>query len=500
MDSSQTDSGARRQMIVIGIVSLFVAWCVRRYLSRPRNLPPGPSGVPFFGVLFTIMRSKVGPLELFTSWAEQYGEIYSFTVGPVTMVLVNSLSTIREAFQNPKLNDRPYSRMLEEITGYSDKGIALSNGEVWKEQRQFVHSVFRSLGVGKKSYEDTVAREVGQIVDAFEKKGGRPFDPNDLLCSAVSNIICSVALGTQYSYDDKEFVEILNLITANLEMSSAGGLIFYTPIPGISKFPGRFRKMRENIISIIGFIKRIVEAHRKDIDWDNPRDFIDIYLKRMKESEGKGTSFDDDNLVSGIIDLFIAGTETTSTSLKWAIMFMMTHQDVQSRVQKELDQVVGRDRFPRLDDRKDLPYTNAVVLECMRLGNVTPFSVPHVAAESTSVKGYHIPKGSVILANLSKVLHDESHWDAPNEFRPERFLGEDGELLKRDELIVFSTGRRVCLGEQLARMELFLFFTSLLHRYNFKKPDDAPPLCFDGIVGITRNTHPFQTCAVQRKS
>ncbi|XP_071489231.1 cytochrome P450 2J4-like [Diadema antillarum] len=499
MDSSQTESGARRQVIIFGIISLLVAWCVRRYLSRPRNLPPGPSGVPFFGVLFTIMRSKLSPLELFTSWAKQYGEIYSFTVGPVTMVMVNSLSIIRETFQNPKLNDRPHSRLYEEITGFANNGVTLSNGEVWKEQRQFVHTVFRSLGVGKKNYEDTVAREVGQLVDAFEKKGGQPFDPNDLLSAAVFNIICSVVFGTQYSYDDEEFVEMLRLITSNLEMTSAGGLIFYLPIPGISKFPGRFRKMKENIQSVVGFIKRIVETHRKDIDWDNPRDFIDIYLKRMKEFEVR-TSFDDDNLTYSIVDLFIAGTETTSTSLKWAIMYMMTHLDVQSRVQKELDQVVGRDRFPRLDDRKNLPYTNAVVLECMRRGNVAPLTLPHVAAESTSVKGYHIPKGAIILGNLFKVVNDESHWDAPNEFRPERFLGKDGELLKRDELIIFSAGRRVCLGEQLARMELFLFFTSLLHRYSFKKPDDAPPLCFDGIVGTTRNTHPFQTCAVQRKS
>ncbi|XP_011674523.1 cytochrome P450 2J6 [Strongylocentrotus purpuratus] len=486
--------------LMTGAIALVVMWFVKGLMSRPKNLPPGPVGLPFLGVAWEMMRAKPDPLALYSSWADQYGDVVSFKVGPMTFVLLNSYEVIVEAFSHPDLNNRPKSQMVEEALGLANNGVILANGKVWEEQRKFAHSVFRSLGVGKKSYEDTVATEMDQLRAAIEEKEGSSFDPNLLFGQAVANIVCSVAFGTQYKYSDVEFRQILNLMNDNMELSSGGGALLFLPLPGISKIPfGAPKKMVKNMKEVNKFLLNQIESHEKCLDLDHPRDFIDLYLKKMAETKVLETSsYSKINLNSAIGDLLFAGTETTTTTLKWCILYMMAHPEMQSRVQRELDHVVGRERLPRLDDRNDLPYTNAVLIEVQRKGAVAALGVPHVAAEDTSFRGHTIPKGATILSNIWKVLNSEELWKDSDAFKPDRFLTEDGKLIKREELIFFSVGRRVCLGEQLARMETFLGFTSLLHRFTFKKPDNSPPLSFEGVLGITRNTMPYLTCALSR--
>ncbi|XP_063965202.1 cytochrome P450 2J5-like isoform X2 [Lytechinus pictus] len=433
---------------------LLTAWIIKQLLiGRPKNLPPGPSWIQIVSIAWTACRAGLNPLTVLSSWAKKYGEIVSFYVGTKPFVILNSYPIIVEAFRHPDLQDRPQSRMREEVVGPDCKGVVLASGLVWKEQRKFIHSVFRSLGVGKKSYEDTVLAEMTQLCTSIEEKRGSPIDPSIFFMQAISNIICSVVLGTQYKYDDADFQQILKILNDNMRQSGAGGTLFFFPLPGISKIP--FGK-----------------------DSNSP--------------------FTKMNLNSCIADLFIAGSETTATTLTWCILFMMAYPEVQSRVQEELDHVVGRERLPRLNDQGNLPYTCAVLMEVQRKGVIAPLGVPHQAAADTTIGGYTIPKGATIVSNIFEVLNNEDLWKNPDAFEPERFLIQKGEVVKRDELIFFSTGRRVCLGEQLARMETFLGFTSLLQRFTFKKPDSSLTLSFDGVLGVTRNPQPYLTSAIPR--
>nr|XP_054774154.1 cytochrome P450 2J4-like [Lytechinus pictus] len=491
--------GNTRLWLTTAAIALVVMWFVKRIVSRTKNLPPGPTGIPLLGVAWEMIRANPDPLGLYSSWADQYGDVVSFKVGPLTFVLLNSYDVILEAFNHPNLNNRPKSRMVEEVLGLANNGITLANGKVWEEQRKFTHSVFRSLGVGKKSYEDTVSAEMDQLRGAIEEMKGAPFDPNILFGQAVANIVCSIAFGTQYKYTDAEFKQLLRLMNINIELSSGGGALLFLPLPGISKIPfGAPKKMVENMKQVNRFLLDQIESHEKSVDLDHPKDFIDLYLKKMADTKDSKTSFNKVNLNSAVGDLFFAGTETTTTTLKWCILYMMAFPEVQSRVQDELDHVVGRERLPGLADLKDLPFTNAVLLEVQRKSAVAALGVPHIAAADTTFRGYTIPKGATILSNIWKVLNRKDRWQDPEKFNPDRFLTEDGKLTRREELIFFSTGRRVCPGEQLARMETFLGFTSLLHRFTFTKPDNTPALSFEGVLGITRNTKPYMTCALSR--
>ncbi|XP_030839240.1 cytochrome P450 2U1-like [Strongylocentrotus purpuratus] len=164
-----------------------------------------------------------------------------------------------------------------------------------------------------------------------------------------------------------------------------------------------------------------------------------------------------------VLDFFAAGTETTSTALSWAILYLCLYPDVQTKVQSELDTVVGRGRQPAISDRARLPYCEATLMESMRIRPVLPLSLPHTTSRSVSLGGFTIPQGNDHHPNIWAAHHDPEVWDDPDDFRPERFLeNHDSPTVKKnDSWIPFGLGRRECLGAQLAKMESFLLFRDL---------------------------------------
>ncbi|XP_057190829.1 cytochrome P450 2F3-like [Triplophysa rosa] len=139
-------------------------------------------------------------------------------------------------------------------------------------------------------------------------------------------------------------------------------------------------------------------------------------------------------------------------------------------MQREIDQVIGRERIPTMEDRKSLPFTDAVIHEVQRYMDIVPLSVPHYATRDISFRGYVIPKDTVIIPLLHSVLRDEGHWESPWTFNPNHFLDANGNFKKCPAFMPFSAGKRSCVGESLARMELFLFIVSLLQKFSFTSP------------------------------
>ncbi|XP_072043074.1 cytochrome P450 2J4-like [Amphiura filiformis] len=481
----------------------FATFLLLSWLFRPRNdLPPGPWSVPILGSIpylaFAMYRSPMEPHRFLQTTARKYGNVFSLNALGYTVVVLNTYETIKEAFQNPLLSDRPRNVLAEEM--HVTPGVANACGESWKQQRRFSLSTLRGFGVGKRTFEGQISQETQTLLDEFGKRQKQPFDPQYLIGNAVSNVICSVVFGQRYEYTDEDFKELLSIINQQLTILGAGGLLPLIPFMKYFR-PELSRLFKENMERQIKFVNKIIDNHRTHHDPNNPRDFIDVFLTEIEENQKENlqSHLNDQTLTTTIMQLFMAGSETTATTLRWTLLYMMAYPDIQLQLQEEIDNKVGRDRLPQLSDIQNLPFTGATLLEIQRIATIVPSGVVHCAAETTVLNGYTIPKGAFLLSNLWAVLHDPKVWNEPSQFNPSRFLDPSGYVIQRPELIPFSIGRRICLGENLAKMELFLFFTHMMHQFTFMAPNDSSELSFEGISGVTYQPKPFKVVVIPRQ-
>ncbi len=304
----------------------------------------------------------------------------------------------------------------------------------------------RNLGVGKKSFEKVIATESDHLIDRLRSFNGKPFDPTYLFSNAVANVICSVTFGKRYQYDDFEFRRMLEYLELILEQQITIAVLT-EGWPWMVHMPwGPIKRYREYLTKYREGIRNVIQEHRRTFDKNNLRDFIDVYFHEMnvKKEQGIGTNLTEDNMESTVEDLFLAGSETTSTTLRWSLLMMIEYPDIQARIQEELDYIVGRNRLPTLADRPKLVYTEAVIQELARFTTIAPIAAPHYCSVDTEFCGYKIPKDTMIIGNIWKISRDKKLWndDTLEEFKPERFLNENDNSVKKPEHhIIFGAGK-----------------------------------------------------------
>ncbi|KAL8615481.1 hypothetical protein ACOMHN_053817 [Nucella lapillus] len=378
--------------------------------------------------------------------------------------------------------------------------VVNSSGAVWKEHRKFTLNTLRNLGIGK--VEDKVQEELKAFCQVLDDTHGADFDPGHPLQTAIANIICSIAFGKRFEYDDPIFVNFLEIFDEN--MGLAGGTALLNFFPFLQYLPGdsfKSHKMLKNVDFVQGYLRQWLDNHQKRFDPSNISDFIDAYLNEIDKRrliKKPKTTFCYDQLLKLVGDLLVGGTETTGTTLRWCVIFLVHWPHVQRRMRAEIDSVYPDGATPSVQDRRRMPYVEAAMLECQRFADIAPFSVTHAASEDAEVGGFFIPKGTIIIPNVHSVHFDPHLWGDPDHFRPERFLDEQGEVIRPDYLIPFFIGKRSCPGEGLARMELFLFLTTLLQRYEIRPALQGTLPSLQGHIGITYTPFPYTVSFVQR--
>ncbi|XP_072046817.1 cytochrome P450 2U1-like [Amphiura filiformis] len=437
--------------ILIGLlVFLLMSWIARYYRDKLRNLPPGPMSWPIIGCLPQLIIVGFKTRSIYhsvTHLSDKYGPVcYIPLPFGMTVVLVTGHKAVYETLTSPKFDQRPpISHSESPIELLNGAGVLNSTGELWQEHRRFSSTVLRSFGVGKRSFEHQIATESEYLMKEISSLQGKPFDPTHILSNAVSNVICSVVFGKRFEYDDPEFKTLLHSleeadqkVSFNLLRMMSPRLVSYlTSIPIFPKGPMPI------IISVRRKLKEIVDKHRDTLDNENMRDYIDVYLKEMqtKKDQGTNTYLSDIELLAVVHDFFMAGTETTSTTLRWALLYMLMYPNVQKQVHLEMDSVVGRDSLPKLTDKPDLPYTVAVINEIQRFGIISNLAHPRYTKEDTDCQGFTIPKGCFVQPSLYSVTRDSSFWQDPDDFKPERFLDENGQVMKSPENMIFGAGK-----------------------------------------------------------
>ncbi|XP_062443057.1 cytochrome P450 2D17 [Rhea pennata] len=485
--------------IFLTVFTLLLDFMMRR--KKWSHYPPGPTSLPFIGTMLHInFRS---PHLSLNQLHKKFGHVFHLQNCWTNLVVLNGYKTVKEALvhRSEDFADRPYFPMYEHI-GYGSKseGIVFARyGHMWKELRKFTLSTLRNFGMGKKSLEERVIEEAGFLCSAVSSEEGRPFDPRFLVNNAVCNVICTTIYGERFDYGDKTFKELLHSFENSLRDETGFLPQLLNVVPFLLRIPGVPQKVFQGQKKFMDYIDVFVHKHMENWNPAYTRDFTDAFLKEMEKGKvAEESGFNYKNLRMVTADLFMAGFETTSTTLRWAFLYMLLHPEIQSKVQAEIDKVIGRERSPTTEDRVNMPYTNAVIHEVQRYGDIIPLGVPHMAYRDVDFQGFFIPKGTTVITNLSSVLKDEAVWKKPNQFYPENFLDVNGQFVKQEAFMPFSAGRRICLGEQLARMELFIFFTALLQKFTFVLPENQPMPRQDAYFAITCAPYPYQLRAVPR--
>lgn len=244
-------------------------------------------------------------------------------------------------------------------------------------------------------------------------------------------------------------------------------------------------------------------ATTADLDNIVARDLVDAYLVQQKkhEKDGKENYFSDQQLVQIMSDIFSAGLETVTSTIEWSILFLILNPECQEKIQIEIDKIVGRSRLPQLEDLAQMPYTEATIYEVLRRSNVVALGNAHATLADATIGGYRIPKGTQVLPNLYGIHMNPKLWDEPDRFDPSRFIVND-RAQKPDYFIPFSVGRRMCLGDVLAKMEVFLFLVGLLQKYDLSVHEDdisCPPKV-KGTIGVSNAPVPFRVALKRRSS
>ncbi|KAI3364590.1 hypothetical protein L3Q82_011375 [Scortum barcoo] len=428
------------------VVSLLIYLLSSSFSSQEnRKDPPGPKPLPLLGNLLQLDLKR--PYNTLLEFSKKYGSVFTVYLGPKKVVVLAGYKTVKEALVNhaEEFGERDPLLIVQETS--QGHGVLWTNGESWKEMRRFALTNLRDFGMGKKACEDKIIEECHYVIEVFKTfKGKREaFDTARPIFYAVSNIICSMVYGSRFEYDDPEFTSLVDRINRNIQL---------------------------------------------------------VGSPSVQESNITNNHFHNENLMMTVIHLFAAATDTTAITLTWALLFMVKYPRIQDQVQEELKRVMGS-RQVQVEDRKNLPFTNAVIHETQRLANILPMSLPHKTSQDVNFKGYFIKKGTTVYPLLMSVLYDESEWESPHTFNPAHFLDKDGKFVKRDAFMPFSAqvGRRICLGESLARMELFIFFTTLLQHFRFTPPPGVSEdeLDLTPRVGFTLSPFPHNLCAVSIK-
>ncbi|KAJ8014552.1 hypothetical protein DPEC_G00041430 [Dallia pectoralis] len=496
--------------ILLASLSFLCAMHLLRRIRRVLDVHslPGPFAWPVIG---NAAELGTTPHLYFTCMSRKYGDVFRIKLGCRDVVVLNG-DAIKQALirKGWDFAGRPDFTSFR----YISNGDSMAFGtfsESWRLHRQVAQSTVRMFSTSnmntKKAFENHVVCEVRELLHMFLRRTQEDhyFQPKTYLVVSTANIMSAVCFGKRYSYDDEEFTQVVGRNDQFTETVGAGSMV--DVMPWLQYFPNPIKTIFENFKDLnrefSKFIVNKVVEHRQSIESSTIRDMTDAFIMALdhKEDHEQGSPPGKDNVSPTIGDIFGASQDTLSTALQWIILLLVRFPHIQLRLQEEVDKVVDRRRLPTIEDQSQLPYVMAFIYEVMRFTSFLPLTIPHSTIVDTNIMGYSIPKDTVIFINQWSCNHDPTKWKQPETFDPERFLDHSG-LLNKDRassVLIFSLGKRRCIGEELSKMQMFLFTSLLVHQVHFSSDPDKPP-SINYTYGLTLKPNNFYIAVNLRDS
>jgi len=491
--------------VLYTVAILAILYLIIKYvmvLMELHKYPPGPFPLPIIGNLHLIGKN---PEKSFKKLSMKYGDVMSLSFGSQRVVVINSIHPAREALikKGEDFAGRPQDMYLAEIysRGYEDIGFS-DYGVKWKLMRKITHGSMKMYGSGLEDLEKNVLLETKQLFKRLDEKRGVSLDPKKDISLAIVNVICSIVFGNRYDINDKEFMQVIDYMSLIVQGFDNASII--SIMPWLRFFPNKGLSMlRKGIRLRDEILDQKIKEHKQTFNPNNIRDFTDALLyefsKEATEDNKVKRYLNDTNFEQIVSDMFFSGGETTSTTILWCLVYLVTWPEVQLKITEEFKEKLG-ERPPCVKDRGNLPYLEATIQETLRLSSIVPLGAPHKAMNNSKIDGKDIPKGTPLFINHWAFHYDEREWKETTAFKPERFLDSSGSFVHGMNIsfLPFGAGRRVCVGEAMAKLELFLFISHILYRYELKIEAGKAAPDLEGVLGVVLGPKPYEIQFIKR--
>ncbi|KAF6153727.1 hypothetical protein GIB67_000960 [Kingdonia uniflora] len=446
--------------------------------SACSKLPPGPWKLPIIGNLHQLLLGL--PHHSLKDLAQKHGPLMHIQLGDVSAIVISSATVAKEVMKTHDLSfvDR-HVNLVSQILSYGNKGIAFAPyGDYWRQLRKIC--ILELLSAKRvRSFGSIREDEVSNLIQRVMSMAGSSINMSERIRSLTNDITSKVAFGKQC----KDSQTFLSAMAEIVKLSSGFDLCDIFPSRKYFHVIGGTKQKLEKLHQKIDMIfSDIIKEHTEnrttsnaDIDDECGEDLVDVLL-RLQDGGKLSVPFATDNIKAVMLDIFTAGSETSSTAIEWAMSEIIRNPRIMKKVQSEVRQVVNGKRNVVEVDVHELNYLKQVIKEVLRLHPPFPLLLPRECREKCEINGYEIPVKTKVIVNAWAIGRDPEHWRNAESFEPERF--EDGSIDYKGmnfEYIPFGAGRRICPGILFGAANIELPLAQLLYHFDWKLPDGLKP-------------------------
>ncbi|PKA63310.1 Cytochrome P450 71A25 [Apostasia shenzhenica] len=476
---------------------LFLFKLLRR---KTTNLPPSPAALPILGNLHQVGRL---PHRSLASLSEKYGPLFLVRLGSIPVAVVSSVDIAEEVLKTQDLTfaSRPPSSMASRLL-YGPRDVIYSPyGPYWRQMRKIC--VIHLLSLKRvQEIQPILKEEVAILLSEIAGASPAPVNLSEMVEDLSKDIICRAALGRKCS-GGRRFGEMVKEL---MDLFGSFPMRDFIPWLGwVDEISGLNARVRRSFIEFDRFLEGVLEEHdirRRESEEGNgisgvgvdrqSVDFVDVLLS-LKEKDDDGLTFTlhRDSIKAILMDMFVAGTETSSTTIEWAMTELLRHPNLMKKTQEEIRRIVGSNSIvDEEEDIEQMEYFKAVVKETLRLHPPVSILIPRAARKDTNLQGYQIPAGTTVFVNAWKIARDPAYWEEPDEFWPDRFLEKDVDHCTGQDFhyLPFGSGRRSCPGASFGLISVHYILANLLHFFNWEIPEERKKEAFDmsELAGVAR--------------